>query len=67
MDHHPAMASNTGGGGGRGGSNLPRRYKCKYEGCGKAFTKVCAVHRYIQINLVEFIDVYYLFLLERMG
>jgi len=22
------------------GSQLPRRYKCKYEGCGKAFTKV---------------------------
>jgi hypothetical protein len=30
------------GGGGKGGSQLPRRYKCKYEGCGKAFTKVSA-------------------------
>lgn len=27
-------------GGSKGGSQLPRRYKCKYEGCGKAFTKV---------------------------
>lgn len=36
----PAPGSGTGGGGSKGGSQLPRRYKCKYEGCGKAFTKV---------------------------
>lgn len=36
----PPAQGSTGGGGSKGGSQLPRRYKCKYEGCGKAFTKV---------------------------